>query len=90
MGAHERRCSQAGRSTEFALNGVAKSGEEHMCPACIASAALIITGIISTGGLTALAAKKLHAKNNANDGGSFDSESRKDLSSQSDTHGKEE
>jgi hypothetical protein len=61
-----------------------------MCPACIASAALIITGIMSTGGLTALAAKKLHAKNNANDGGSFDSESRKDLSSQSDTHGKEE
>jgi hypothetical protein len=45
---------------------------------------------MSTGGLTALAAKKLHAKNNANDGGSFDSESRKDLSSQSDTHGKEE
>jgi len=90
LGAHERRCSQAGRSTEFALNGVAKSGEEHMCPACIASAALIITGIMSTGGLTALAAKKLHAKNNANDGGSFDSESRKDLSSQSDTHGKEE
>src|SRR6202161_4645499 len=69
LGAHERRCSQAGRSTEFALNGVAKSGEEHMCPACIASAALIITGIISTGGLTALAAKKMHEKNNANDGG---------------------
>lgn len=90
MGAHERWRSQAGRSAEFALNGLAKRREEHMCPACIASAALIITGIMSTGGLTALAAKKLHAKNNANDGGSFDSESRKDLSSQSDTHGKEE
>ena len=90
MGAHERRCSQAGRSTEFALNGVAKSGEEHMCPACIASAALIITGFISTGGLTALAAKKMNAKNNANDGGSFVSESPRDVNSKPDTHGKEE
>jgi hypothetical protein len=61
-----------------------------MCPACIASAALIITGIMSTGGLTALAAKKLHAKNVANDRGSFDSESRKDVQSKSDTHGKEQ
>jgi hypothetical protein len=61
-----------------------------MCPACIASAALIITGLMSTGGLTALAAKKLHAKNNANDGGSFDSDSHKDVNGQSETHEKEE
>src|SRR5580658_4613344 len=48
LGAHERWCPQAGRSAEFALNGGAKSKEEHMCPACIASAALMITGILST------------------------------------------
>ena len=28
-----------------------------MCPACMASAALMVAGVISTGGLTALAAK---------------------------------
>jgi len=61
-----------------------------MCPACIASAALIITGIMSTGGLTALAAKKLHAKNVANDRGSFDSHDHKDMNTKSDRHGKEE
>ena len=33
-----------------------------MCPACIASAAWLITSVISTGGLTALAVKKLGAK----------------------------
>jgi hypothetical protein len=76
LGAHERWCSQAGRSAEFALNGEAKSKEEHMCPACIASAALMITGILSTGGLTALAAKKMHAKNDAKQ--RLGSESRKD------------
>jgi hypothetical protein len=47
-----------------------------MCPACIASAALMITGILSTGGLTALAAKKLHAKKDAHHGPG--SASRKD------------
>jgi hypothetical protein len=61
-----------------------------MCPACIASAALIITGIMSTGGLTALAAKKLHAKNNLNDRGSFDSESHEDANAKSDAHEKEQ
>jgi hypothetical protein len=61
-----------------------------MCPACIASAALIITGIMSTGGLTALAAKRLHAKSNANDRGSFDSQSREDVKTKSDAHGKEQ
>jgi hypothetical protein len=58
-----------------------------MCPACIASAALMVTGILSTGGLTALAAKKLHAKNDANQGPG--SERGKDPNGQSDTHGKE-
>ncbi len=33
-----------------------------MCPACIASAALMVAGVVSTGGLTALAAKLLHSK----------------------------
>jgi hypothetical protein len=61
-----------------------------MCPACIASAALIITGILSTGGLTALAAKKLQVKNNANDRGSFDSQNRKAVNVKSATHAKEQ
>lgn len=61
-----------------------------MCPACIASAALIITGIMSTGGLTALAAKKLHAKNDADDRGSFDSQTRGDVNNKFDTQGKEQ
>jgi len=61
-----------------------------MCPACIASAALIITGIMSTGGLTALAAKKLHANSNANERGSFDSQSREAVKTKSDAHGKEQ
>ena len=61
-----------------------------MCPACIASVALIITGVMSTGGLTALAAKKLHAKNNADDRDSFDSPSSRDANTKSDVHGKEQ
>jgi hypothetical protein len=60
-----------------------------MCPACIASAALTITGIMSTGGLTALAAKTLHAKSNAYDRGSFDSQSDSDLNTKSDANEKE-
>ena len=36
-----------------------------MCPACIASAALMVAGVMSTGGLTALAARLLHPKSNA-------------------------
>jgi hypothetical protein len=61
-----------------------------MCPACTASAALIIAGIMSTGGLTALAAKKLHAKNVAIDRGSFDSQSVGDVKIKPDGHGKEQ
>ena len=36
-----------------------------MCPACIASAALMIAGVLSTGGLTALVVRKPGAKNSA-------------------------
>ena len=32
-----------------------------MCPACMASAALLASGVITTGGLTALAGKMLRA-----------------------------
>lgn len=35
-----------------------------MCPACMASAALMVAGVISTGGLTALAAKLRRSKIN--------------------------
>ena len=37
-----------------------------MCPACITTVVLIATGAGSTGGLTALLAKKLRAKTNDN------------------------
>jgi hypothetical protein len=33
-----------------------------MCPACVASAAWMIAGVLSTGGVTALMVKKLGAK----------------------------
>ena len=36
-----------------------------MCPACMASAALMVASVISTGGLTVLVVKKLGAKNGA-------------------------
>ncbi|MGH7493342.1 MAG: hypothetical protein ACREOO_13255 [bacterium] len=36
-----------------------------MCPACITTAALIVAGATSTGGLTALVVKKLRAKTGA-------------------------
>jgi hypothetical protein len=61
-----------------------------MCPVCIASAALVITGIMSTGGVTALAAIKLHAKSSADDRGSFDSQSDRHLNTKSDANGKEQ
>jgi hypothetical protein len=61
-----------------------------MCPACIASAALIITGILSTGGLTALAVKKFHPKNVANEMYGFYSQIREDPNTKSGTHGKEQ
>jgi hypothetical protein len=61
-----------------------------MCPVCIASAALVITGIMSTGGVTALAAMKLHAKSSEDDRGSFDSQSARDLNTKSDANGKEQ
>ena len=61
-----------------------------MCPVCIASAALMITGIMSTGGLTALAAKKFHVRSSADDRGSVDSKGRRDANTKSDTQGKEQ
>ena len=36
-----------------------------MCPACMASAALMIASVMSTGGLTAVLMKKFGAKNGA-------------------------
>lgn len=33
-----------------------------MCPGCVANAALMIAGVVSTGGLTALVAKVFGAK----------------------------
>ena len=33
-----------------------------MCPACVASAALMAGGVITTGGLTALVGKVLHTR----------------------------
>jgi hypothetical protein len=34
-----------------------------MCPACVANAAFVIAGVVSSGGLTALVAKVLNGKN---------------------------
>ena len=36
-----------------------------MCPECIASMALIVTGLTSTGGLTALVVEQFHSNNAA-------------------------
>src|SRR5215813_11255272 len=38
------------------------SGEDPMCPACVATAALMVSGVISTGGLTALAVSLFGSK----------------------------
>ena len=40
-----------------------------MCPACMASAALMAGGVITTGGLTALVAKIFHPKKRAKTNG---------------------
>ena len=61
-----------------------------MCPACIASAALIAAGVMSTRGLTAFVAKKFHPKNIANETRWFDSRSDKDPNTKSDMQGKEQ
>jgi hypothetical protein len=37
-----------------------------MCPACITTVALIVAGVTSTGGLTALVVKKRRPKTGAN------------------------
>jgi hypothetical protein len=36
-----------------------------MCPACMASAAVTVAGVIAAGGLTALATRLLHLRNRA-------------------------
>jgi hypothetical protein len=61
-----------------------------MCPVCIASAALIAAGVMSTGGLTALAAKKFHPTNIATETRWFDSQSHKDVNTRADVRGKEQ
>ena len=61
-----------------------------MCPACIASVALVAAGVMSTGGLTALVTKKFHPKTIANDRGSFDSRNGEDRNTESSKHGKEQ
>jgi hypothetical protein len=61
-----------------------------MCPVCIASAALVAAGVMSTGGLTALVAQKLHPKIFADDRGSFDSRSDRDPNTKSHTYEKEQ
>jgi hypothetical protein len=43
--------------------------EKTMCPACVASAALMAGGVITTGGLTALAGKIFHTKKGAKKNG---------------------
>jgi hypothetical protein len=61
-----------------------------MCPMCFATAALVIVGTASTGGLTALVAKKFRPKNAANKMRSFDSQSGEDLTVKSNAHEKEQ
>jgi hypothetical protein len=61
-----------------------------MCPACVASVALIAVGVVSTGGLTAFVAKKLHQNNVADEVRWLDSGSDKDPNTKSHTDGKEQ
>jgi hypothetical protein len=61
-----------------------------MCPACIASAASIVAGVMSTGGLTALVVKKFHPKNVANELRWFDYQSHEDVKIKSDRQRKEQ
>ena len=61
-----------------------------MCPMCIATAALMIVGTASTGGLTAFVVKKFRPKNVATKARSLDPESRKDLTAGPHAHEKEQ
>jgi hypothetical protein len=61
-----------------------------MCPACVASAALIAAGVMSTGGLTALVATKFHPKKIASEMRSFDFQVDRDQNTKSQTQGKEQ
>jgi hypothetical protein len=61
-----------------------------MCPACIAGAALIAAGVMSTGGLTAFVVTKFRPSNFTNEMGSLDSTNHNDPKIKSDTKGKEQ
>jgi hypothetical protein len=47
-----------------------------MCPACLASAALMIAGVVSAGGLTAAAARLLPASDKSKKGLSEESKAK--------------
>ncbi len=55
-----------------------------MCPACIAGAALIAAGVMSTGGLTAFVVTKFRPGNVTNEKGSLDSTNHNDPEIKSD------
>ena len=47
-----------------------------MCPVCIASGALMVGGVVSSGGLTVLAAKLVHARTKLKNTGSAKQETK--------------
>ena len=59
-GALTKRWGQIGKPAGNAIRG----GGNFMCPACMASAALMAGSVISTGGIAALAVKVVRWKNN--------------------------
>ena len=58
---HILTCSQRGPKPVDRTEATSAK-EELMCPACMASAALMAGGVITTGGLTALVVKIFHTK----------------------------
>jgi hypothetical protein len=61
-----------------------------MCPACMATAALLITGAISTGGLAAIAGKlRGHRKLEGRFKGRVNTVGPKNLNSRRDHHGQQ-
>jgi hypothetical protein len=56
---HRRRCERTKTKKEGLGNGrIRSSEEEDMCPACIASAAVMVAGAGSTGGILAVCIAK--------------------------------
>jgi hypothetical protein len=49
------------------INDFLREKEDSMCPACIANAVLVAGGVMSTGGITALAAKVVRSKKSRDD-----------------------